>query len=221
MVIIRGEEYDATVEIRRIKDNLARHRNDLHALLHESEQAGLSSGRGSRDTSQQLARFGCRDLVQPSVLYPFLVILVLMFLLQFSGQGAVTFYAALIFEEAETALDPKQCAVVVGTAYLLSSILGLFLKKQVGRRPLLLVSELGMALSQLAMGLYFYVLHDQKSEIATENAAMDVMSNGTRSTSSMDSYFFSRWLPLPILAVYTIAYNVGMVIWLFCHFKLT
>jgi facilitated trehalose transporter len=138
MVLIRGEEYDATVEIRRIKDNLARHRNDLHALLHESEQVNAalnsSSGAGAHSHSlepQQLARFGCKDLGQPSVFYPFMVILVLMFLLQFSGQGAVTFYAALIFEEAETALDPKHCAVVVGTAYLLSSILGLFLKKQV------------------------------------------------------------------------------------------
>ena len=37
MVLIRGEEYDATVEIRRIKENLARHKNDLHALLHEDD----------------------------------------------------------------------------------------------------------------------------------------------------------------------------------------
>lgn len=32
------------------------------------------------------------------------------------------------------------------------------LKKHVGRRVLLLASELGMAISQLAMGIYFYVL---------------------------------------------------------------
>lgn len=41
--------------------------------------------------------------------------------------------------------------------YLLS-VLGLVLKKHVGRRVLLLASELGMAISQLAMGIYFYVL---------------------------------------------------------------
>ena len=33
MVLIRGEEYDATAEIRRIKENLQLHKNDLHALL--------------------------------------------------------------------------------------------------------------------------------------------------------------------------------------------
>ena len=36
MLMIRGEEYDASVEICRIKDNLARHKNDLHAMLLES-----------------------------------------------------------------------------------------------------------------------------------------------------------------------------------------
>ena len=33
VVLVRGEEYDATIEIRKIKESLARHKNDLHALL--------------------------------------------------------------------------------------------------------------------------------------------------------------------------------------------
>ena len=41
--------------------------------------------------------FHFRDIFQKSVFHPFLVILVLMFLLQFSGQGAITFYTAQIF----------------------------------------------------------------------------------------------------------------------------
>ena len=36
MLMIRGEEYDASIEICKIKDNLARHKNDLHAMLLES-----------------------------------------------------------------------------------------------------------------------------------------------------------------------------------------
>ena len=72
----------------------------------------------------------------------------------------IYFYSnlALIFKEAESSVDPNDCALVIGVTYFLSSILGLVLKKHVGRRILLLASELGMAISQLAMGLYFYVL---------------------------------------------------------------
>jgi hypothetical protein len=84
----------------------------------------------------------------------------------------------------------------------------------VGRRPLLLVSELGMALSQLAMGIYFYVLYSKKEDIPQEEPF--TMANGTRTAGGANpggsvDFLFSRWLPLPILAVYTIAYNVGMV----------
>jgi hypothetical protein len=79
--------------------------------------------------------------------------------LQFS-KGAITFYTALIFEEADTIVDPNDCALIIGVSYFLSSILGLVLKKHVGRRILLLMSELGMAISQIAMGIYFYILND-------------------------------------------------------------
>ena len=39
-----------------------------------------------------------------------------MFLLQFSGQGAVTFYTASIFEEAQSSIDPNDCALVIGVS---------------------------------------------------------------------------------------------------------
>ena len=38
------------------------------------------------------------DVFAPSVFRPFLVILLLMFIQQFSGQGAITFYTAQIFQ---------------------------------------------------------------------------------------------------------------------------
>ena len=65
------------------------HQNDLHALV------ALDS-----DISEEVVsdtRFRFHDIFQKSVLHPFLVILVLMFLLQFSGQGTITFYTVQIF----------------------------------------------------------------------------------------------------------------------------
>ena len=61
---------------------------------------------------------------------------------QFSGQGAMTFYTALIFREAKlpSALAPNDASVVIGLTYLISSIVGLVLKRHFGRRPLLLAS---------------------------------------------------------------------------------
>ena len=98
-------------------------------------------------------------MLRPRVLYPFLVILALMFLLQFSGQGAMTFYTSLIFREAQqTGVEPNDASVVVGITYLMSSVVALVLKKHVGRRLLLLASELLMGAAQLSLGFYFYML---------------------------------------------------------------
>lgn len=233
MVLIRGEEYDATVEIRRIKDNLTRHRNDLHALLHESEEqqhpiTSTPAARASLIQQQQHSsmatidsKFEFRDLLRPNVLHPFIVILVLMFLLQFSGQGAVTFYTALIFEEAQSVLDPKDCAVIIGLSYFLSSILGLVLKKHFGRRPLLLISEFGMAVSQLALGVYFYILkggdHDNRQSSNADgpfvNATFVVEENESdpwQHTFPLLDMKQVRWLPIPILIIFTVAFNIGM-----------
>ena len=51
----------------------------------------------SDDLGNTIEDFHFRDIFKKFVFQPFLVILVLMFLLQFSGQGAITFYTAQIF----------------------------------------------------------------------------------------------------------------------------
>ena len=59
MVLIRGEEYDATAEIRRIKENLQLHKNDLHALLctQEGQQPHYRSVSGTHEWVEMLFRF--------------------------------------------------------------------------------------------------------------------------------------------------------------------
>ena len=103
-ILFRGDEYDAAMEISQIIV-----RNDILSLttfLQYSLKAVLSkhkhkvSALASLDNFLSVAEddFHPQDLLTPSVLKPFLVTLVLMFLLQLSGQGAVTFYTGLIFQ---------------------------------------------------------------------------------------------------------------------------
>ena len=73
-----------------LQELLTLHQNDLHALV------ALDSEVPESEVANNKFRF--RNIFQKSVLHPFLVILVLMFLLQFSGQGAVTFYTVQIFK---------------------------------------------------------------------------------------------------------------------------
>ena len=110
-------------------------------------------------------KFQFRDIFQKSVLHPFLVILVLMFLLQFSGQGAITFFTVQIFSVsccegqvrsgqviamfdvqdagAGSLISARDCALTIGITYFLSALLSLVMKNLLGRRLLMLVSLLG------------------------------------------------------------------------------
>ena len=71
-----------------LQEILALHKNDLHALV--------ALDNDIQEEAPEKFRFS--DIFQKPVLHPFLVILVLMLLLQFSGQGAVTFYTVQIFK---------------------------------------------------------------------------------------------------------------------------
>ena len=66
---------------------LSLHGNNLHAL------AAMDSG-----SSEPPRHFRFLDIFKIPVLHPFLVILVLMFILQFCGQGVITFYTVQIFK---------------------------------------------------------------------------------------------------------------------------
>ena len=192
---------------------------------HDNYQKNLNSRQDSEEVDDTVFQY--REIfLQKSVFYPLLVVLTLMFLFQFSGQGAITFYTALIFREAQCALSPNDCALIIGVTYFVSSILGLVLKKHFGRRVLLLISEIGMALSQISLGFYFYMLNfnnnvNLKKDVTmitstTTSAVNSTFSapsgtGGVYSTPSFDpDYDWVRWLPIPILILYTIAFNIGM-----------
>ena len=165
-----------------------------------------------------------------SVLHPFLVILVLMFVLQFCGQGAITFYTVQIFkvgrlsrhdasnrsfQDACSGLEAKDCALAVGVVYFLSAILSLVLKNLVGRRFLMLVSALGMAVAQGSLGLYFHLLQEKQLHQPLLCSSATSLPNLTTNTTA--SLLAARqelstvsWLPLPLVLVFTVSYNLGL-----------
>ena len=175
------------------------------------------------EAGEVMEDFRFHELLERPVLQPLLVIIVMMALLQFSGQGAVTAYTAQIFkvnmkgnpsgrqpnkcfplmlavvscnepfynwlQDAGSSLEPTDCALLVGVTYLASALLSLVLKNLVGRRLLLLTSQLGMAVSHLGLGLYFHQLPDTEEE----------MEESSRT-----------WLPLPLVLAFTVSYNLGL-----------
>ncbi|GAC1394573.1 MAG: sugar porter family MFS transporter [Ktedonobacteraceae bacterium] len=76
---------------------------------------------------------------------------------QFVGINTVIYYAPTIFGYAgfKSASGAILATSVVGVVNVIGTIIAIFLLDRVGRRPLLLIGSVGMAVSLAAMGIFF------------------------------------------------------------------
>jgi len=121
---------------------------------------------------------------------PVAVSLSLMILQQFSGINVVIFNTVLIFKSAGVNLDPAVATILVGVVQFVATILSTVLVDRAGRRILLLVSGVGMAVSMSALGTAFYT-NAKQMELYGE------IEDG------------SGWLPLTSVGVFVLSYSVG------------
>lgn len=113
------------------------------------------------------------------------IILGLMTFQQLTGIDAVIYYSVDIFNEAGSSLSSSVCTIIVGLLQLVSTYIPSVIVDRAGRRILLILSELGMAVSLLALSLHFTM----------QNNGVEVMWAG--------------WIPLVALSVYIVAFSVG------------
>ena len=125
-----------------------------------------------------------------SVLKPILVCLGLMLFTTMSGYDAIMSYTVEIFEEAGAGLDPNYSAMLLGGIQVVATIPAAFIVDKSGRRRLLMISEIFMCLSLLAMGTYFFL---QRPHICEACSSLSL-----------------GWLPLTSLTSFIISYSVGI-----------
>ena len=113
-----------------------------------------ASFQGTHSVLKQLKEFRYR-----SVLVPFLLSIMLMFYEGFSGVNAAFFYASHILQEA--GLNKHEVnlivAISIGLVQVIATLVSVFIIDYVGRKLLLTLSSIGIALSCLVLGGYFYV----------------------------------------------------------------
>jgi Sugar (and other) transporter len=95
---------------------------------------------------------------------PLALLLALFFFQQFCGMNAVVFYAVRMFQaegggrsDEEGGLDEHQAAVVVAATRLVVMCVACALLTRCGRRPVALLSGLGMAAAMILLGVLVFV----------------------------------------------------------------
>lgn len=94
-------------------------------------------------------------LLSPDVLRPLGVGLTLLLIQQCSGIDAVIFFTVDIFRASGSTIDGHVATIIVGALQLASNAAALCWVDRAGRKPLLVVSALVMAVAMALMGLAF------------------------------------------------------------------
>jgi len=97
------------------------------------------------------------DMFSPGIYKPLLVSAFLMIFQQFSGINAVIFYTGDIFVKAGFGMSPAIPTVIVGAVLVIFTVISCALADRAGRRLLLMVSGVFMALSIIVLGVDFYL----------------------------------------------------------------
>lgn len=129
-----------------------------------------------------------RDLVKPV-----LITCGLMVFQKFSGANAFNFYAVSILDKAFVGIDPYMAAVAVGLIQILAGMVSSVLIDNVGRLPLLVVSNFFMSTALTAFGTFLY------------------LSDGEQWASEWD------WFPFTCAMIFQVAFALGIspISWLY------
>ncbi|UAY57039.1 D-xylose transporter XylE [Arachidicoccus terrestris] len=101
-----------------------------------------------------------KDHSRPWLSYGSLIIIIgilLSVFQQFVGINVVLYYAGNIFRNMGSSTDASLLqTIIVGIVNLLFTVLAIFTVDKFGRKPLMIIGSLGMAISMIALGLSFY-----------------------------------------------------------------
>lgn len=106
---------------------------------------------------------------------------------QFSGTTAITFYAQTIFKEAGDNVSAHHASMIYFSVQLLVTIISSSIVDKAGRKPLLIISITGSAITLFLEGLFFYF-----------------KSSKLINTTSYD------FVPLVLLILFVVIFSVGM-----------
>lgn len=127
-----------------------------------------------------------KDLLKPWNLKPLMISSLLMFGQQFCGINAVIFFSVKIFEAAKSKLNSFIETIIVAVAMMIATIFASLICDRLGRRVLLFISSIVMAISAAGLGIYFYYqAHDSKTAAHI------------------------TWLPLVSLCLFVVGFSVG------------
>lgn len=140
---LRGKEYDSSIEQGEVKKAI----EDARAL--QKEAGSITQKFRTKQAKKAFA-----------------ICMLLQFGQQLSGINAVIFYSQSIFKEAKTDLKPWICTIIFGVVQVVATGIAVGIVDRVGRKILLVISFVVMAICLIVLGVYFAVKEDARAKMA-------------------------------------------------------
>jgi len=109
-------------------------------------------------------RVSITQLLDPDVVKPFIISMMMMFFLQMSGFNVMVFYCAIIFQKADSSISPAAAGVIVALVLLVSCFVALGVVSQLSRKLMLVTSIFGMAVCHFTLGACYYLREQHPDE---------------------------------------------------------
>uniref|UniRef100_T1JMS1 Major facilitator superfamily (MFS) profile domain-containing protein n=1 Tax=Strigamia maritima TaxID=126957 RepID=T1JMS1_STRMM len=116
---------------------------------------------------QNEVKLSLKELLNPVIFKPLLIIEMEMLLQQFSGINAVVFNIKSIFEAAKSSLGANEQSVIVACFMVVASIVASFFMDRAGRRILLLICNIAMSISLFLLGMFFISININRKLLLT------------------------------------------------------
>lgn len=113
--------------------------------------------------NQSKEKFSLKDCMQPTVYKPTLITVALMFFQECSGINVVSFFSTELFEASKEFMDPETASIVLCVTEVLSTITSIIIVDKVGRKLLLNISAVFMALNLMILGTFHYLSSNDAS----------------------------------------------------------
>ena len=149
-----------------------------------------------------------KQFKKQSILFPFLIVLVLMIFQELCGGGStVNTYAAPVFKEAGVKNPLLISSYAIGGSQLFAGLISVCIIDCVGRKFLLILSFSGMLVASVMLGAHFYI---------TRPSLCEEMMNITSEDSAIIGCN-SQFAPLAIVSliffIMSFAVGIGPVLW--------
>ncbi|XP_034727086.1 solute carrier family 2, facilitated glucose transporter member 8 isoform X1 [Etheostoma cragini] len=151
----------------------------------------------------QGSSFQMSDLKDPGVYKPLVIGVVLMIFQQMTGINAIMFYAETIFEQAHFK-ESDLASVIVGVIQVVFTGVAALVMDKAGRKVLLIISGVAMAISTTAFGVYFYLMSKLHSTTSLSLLALDIQSK-----AGEEPHGDLAWLALASMAVFITGFALG------------